>query len=190
MLYDTNKSTIDHKQEIHCVSFPITMMPAMNNLPATVAALLSLKGQIVTLTTAREMKHKKGFLPVLKVSTFQCRMGCAYDNLSAVKEGRGNGTLPEENQGLNGVAWVVYPHLLVGIKSGKYQMRCTRLAGGNAPTVTFLRDGGEITREVALEGAYSSEFPKDESPEVFNVSVGNITHVNSKPVDGVVAAVA
>jgi hypothetical protein len=152
-----------------------------HTIPANVTALLNLKGQIVTLTTSRQMKMKAGFPATTKVSTFQCRMGCNYDNIAAVKEGRADGTLPAENAGLNGVVWAIFPHLLIGEKSGRFQLRCTKLDGN--PTVTkFYRDGAEISQKDALTGAYASEQPRDEVPNVFNVMVDNITHVNSIPV--------
>jgi hypothetical protein len=149
-------------------------------LPAAVQSLLALKGQIVTLTTAREVAYLKSagvVATTLKVSTFQCRAGVNYDNLTSTKEGRADGSLPAENAGLNGVEWVVFPHVLRGIKSGKYQFRCTAF-NGNPSKIKFVRDGVEIERDAALVGAAAKEFPRDEAPTVFNISISNLTHIN------------
>jgi hypothetical protein len=162
----------------------IDTIPA--NLPAPVAKLLTLAGQIVTLTTSREVKYRKDAagIPTLKVSKFQTRIGVNYDHIGAVKTAREEGVLPAENAGLNGMEWVAFPHLLRGIKSGKHQIRCTRF-DGNPTVVTFLRNGVEISRDEALVGALASEMPKDREDgknEVFNVTVESITHVNGVPV--------
>jgi hypothetical protein len=148
-------------------------------LPAAVQQLLSLKGQIVTLTTAKVVKYRKDTptAETVKVSTFQCRAGVNYDNLKTTKEGRENGSLPAENAGLNGVEWVQFPHLLRGIKSGKYLFRCTAF-NGNPSKVVFMRGGVEIAKDAALIGALASELPKDEPSTVFNITVDNLTHIN------------
>ncbi len=148
-------------------------------LPAAVQQLLSLKGQIVTLTTAREVKYRKDTptAQTVKISTVQVRVGINYDNLSAVKAKRESGELPEENQGIPGYEWVQFPHLLRAVKSGKFQMRCNTF-NGNPSKVVFMRDGAEITRDEALVGALSSELPKDTPSDVFNVVVDNLTHIN------------
>jgi hypothetical protein len=161
---------------------PATLIAAIK-VPALVETLLSLKGQIVTLTTAREVKYRKDSptAQTIKVSTFQCRMGVNYDNLKVVQEKREDGSLPAENAGLNGMEWVQFPHLLRGIKSGTYQMRCTRF-NGNASKVAFVRNGEEISREDALVGTLASEQPKDTPSEVFNVTVNSITHINGERV--------
>ena len=158
---------------------PATLIAAIK-VPALVETLLALKGQIVTITTARDVKYRKdsgAIAQTVKVSTFQCRMGVNYDNLKVVQEKREDGSLPAENAGLNGMEWVQFPHLLRGIKSGKYQMRCTSFAG-NASKVAFVRNGAEITRDEALVGVLASELPKDDRSDVFNITVDSITHIN------------
>lgn len=162
----------------------LTSTPAAPVLPVAVLSLLALKGQIVTLTTSREMKYRKdagNVSKTLKISNFQCRAGVNYDKIAAVKEGRSDGTLPAENAGLNGVEWVQFPHVLRGIKSGKYQFRCTHLNGNPTRTI-FVRDGVEITREEAMVGTLASEQPNDTPSEVFNISIDNLTHINGQGV--------
>ena len=110
---------------------------ASQPLPAMVEKLMLMKGQIVTITTCRDVKYRKDTqtAQTSKVSTFQCRMGVNYDNLKVVQEKREDGSLPAENAGLNGMEWVQFPHLLRGIKSGKFQMRCTSF-NGNVLSIT------------------------------------------------------
>lgn len=162
---------------------PATLIAAIK-VPALVETLLSLKGQIVTITTARSIKYRKdagAVAQTIKVSTFQCRVGVNYDNLKVVQEKRENGDLPAENAGLNGMEWVQFPHLLRGIKSGKYQIRCTAF-NGNASKVAFVRNGVEIDRADALVGTLASEQPKDAHSDVFNITVDSITHINGERV--------
>jgi hypothetical protein len=148
-------------------------------LPPLVSSLMHMTGQIVTLTTERTVKYLKGVTvaETTKRSTFQCRIGAAYDNLAVVLAKRENGELPSENAGLNGMRWVSFPHLLQGVKSGKFQIRCTTLRSG-VPSVTFIRNGVEISRAVAMVGTLASEQSIDERPDVFNVSIESITEVN------------
>ena len=51
------------------------------------------------------------------------QIGAQYDNKKDIKEARINGQLPSENQGLNGVEWVVYPHILRNPKTNSLQLR-------------------------------------------------------------------
>ena len=163
----------------------LTSTPAAPVLPVAVLSLLALKGQIVTLTTSREMKYRKDAGSVsktLKISKFQCKSGVNYENISAVKEKRKSGELPTENAGLNsGMEWVQFPYVLRGIKSGKYQFRCTK-HNGNSTITIFVREGKEITREEAMVGTLASEQPNDTPSDVFNISIDNLTHINGQGV--------
>ncbi len=156
-------------------------METLSLLPIKVSNLLTRKGQIVTFKTVRELKMKKGAAVVSKISRFQARIGCNYDNLAAVKEKREDGTLPAENQGLPWGEWLVPNYVIV--HKGKLYFRCT--AVHNASSVkeaTFVDDKGNvITKEVALEHALSSEKVEKEDIDVFNIVVDNIVEVNGQP---------
>ena len=151
------------------------------SLPIKVANLLTRKGQIVTLKTVRELKMKKGAAVVSKISRFQARIGCNYDNLAAVKEKREDGTLPSENQGLPWGEWLV-PNYVIEHK-GKLYFRCTAVHNDSSVReATFIDDKGNvITKEVALENALSSEKSDREELDVFNIVVDNIVEVNGQP---------
>lgn len=142
------------------------------NLPSKVTELLSKKGQIVTLTTERDMKVRKGQSPIRKRSTFQCRVGVNYDNIQAVKDKRENGELPAVNQGLPWGNWAVFPHLIE--HKGEYYLRCTVLRNNFTPTVNFTRFGNLITREEAVVACLASEFKANDDNEVFTIKVSSI----------------
>ena len=63
-------------------------------LPARVQALCALHGQFASLRMVRELKVRKGKDPISKDSTFVCRIGVDYDNITQVEVKRDNGLLP------------------------------------------------------------------------------------------------
>ena len=150
-------------------------------LPIKVASLLTCKGQIVTLKTIRAVKMKKGAKAVSKISRFQARIGCNYDNLAAVKEKRADGTLPSENQGLPWGEWLV-PNYVIEHK-GKLYFRCTAVNNDSSvKEATFVDSNGNvISKEVALQDALASERVEREELDVFNIVVDNIVEVNGQP---------
>ena len=59
---------------------------------------------------SKPLKTRKGVTDkVRKVTNLVVRAGFAYDNMGVVKEGRENGSLPEENTGLPWGEWAEYP---------------------------------------------------------------------------------
>jgi hypothetical protein len=149
-------------------------------IPAKVANLLALKGQIVTLCTKRDCKVRKGSPMVEKVAKFQCRVGVNYDNMASVQEKRENGTLPAENAGLPWGQWLIFPHLIA--HKGNHYLRCTTLNNNNVPQVSYLLDGREISREEARALCLASEFRDHEDNDCFTVKVESVTHVNGEAV--------
>ena len=51
----------------------------------------------------RACKVKKNSPQIMKHTEGIFRVGCNYENLTSTKEGRADGTLPSESQGLNGL---------------------------------------------------------------------------------------
>lgn len=148
-------------------------------IPTNVANLLALKGQIVTLTTTRSCKVRKGEAPIVKTSTFQCRIGINYDNMKSVQEKRADGTLPEVNAGLPWGQWVIFPYVIT--HNGEFYLRCTVLNGGNKTDTTFTRNGFIIDREEAKLACLASEF-RDSDNDCFTVKVSGIIKVNGEAV--------
>ena len=138
--------------------------------------LMSRKGQIVTVTTTRPVRMKKGQAEVMKTSQFQCRVGVNYDNIAAVKEGRANGELPAENAGLPWGEWLEFPYT-IGHKGETY-VRCTMLNNGFRRAPVFaLADGTEVDKETVRLGALASEFREGDDNAVFNIKVSSLVEV-------------
>lgn len=141
-------------------------------IPAAVEALLSKKGQIVTMTTQRPMKVRKGQPVIDKTSTFQCRVGVIYDNIAAVKQKREDGRLPAENAGLPWGQWAQFPHLIE--HKGEYYLRCTVLRNNVPGSVKYIQNGIEITKDQAKAACLASEFREGDDNDVFTVKVSSV----------------
>lgn len=137
--------------------------------------LMSRKGQIVTLVTARPMKVRKGQDAITKTSEFQCRVGVNYDNIKAVQEKRAEGQLPAENAGLPWGEWVDFPYVIA--HKGEYYVRCTILRNAFRKAPTFTRGGVEISKEEAQVACLASEFREGDDNDVFNVKLSAIRSV-------------
>ena len=133
------------------------------------------RGTIATLTTLRPMKVRKNKEPILKLSTFQCRVGVEYDNIQAVKDKRANGELPAVNQGLPWGEWYDYPHIIT--HKGEYYYRCTRVRNQFVPQVEYTRNGVQITRAEAELDCLASEFRDSDDNEVFTIKVASLQAV-------------
>ena len=157
------------------------MQAIIDTLPANqqnfMNLILSRRGQFVTVKTQRPVKMRKGMESVDKTSEFQCRVGVAYDNMQAVKEGREDGTLPEENAGLPWGEWVSFPHV-IGHK-GELYIRCS--LGNTAfrrAAVFTLADGTIIDKAEVQPMALASEFKEsDDDKLVFNIKLSSILEV-------------
>lgn len=157
-----------------------------SNIPAVHQAflekLMSRKGQIVTVKTKRPLKMRKGVEPVFKTSDFQCRVGVDYENIATVKEGRANGELPAENQGLPWGEWAVFPYVIKHTSKGATQeelyVRCTMLNNGYRRAPVFeLADGTVIAKEEAMLMALASEFKEGDDNAVFNIKLSSVLEV-------------
>lgn len=153
-----------------------------NDLTKKVLSLLSRSGQIVTMTTNRPVKIKKGAnaSPINKESIFQCRIGVNYDNISAVKEKRVDGSLPEENAGLPWGKWVKFPFLIE--HNGEFYLRCTTLKNSVKTKTKYVAvsNGNEVAIDDVKSIALASEFPKCPSQvasDIFNIKVSSIIDI-------------
>jgi len=136
--------------------------------------LKSRKGQVVTITTERAVKVKKGMPAVTKKSKFQCRVGVTYDNIQAVKDKRASGELPAENQGLPWGEWIEFPYI-IGHKDDVF-VRCTTINSGNTWPTVYVSEGREISVDSVKQMAYASEFAERER-DVFNIRVSSLQEV-------------
>lgn len=136
--------------------------------------LMSLKGQIATITTTRPMKVRKGVAPITKTSKFQCRVGVNYDNIARVQAKRESGELPTENAGLPWGRWVEFPYVIE--HKGELYFRCTAIRNQFVPQTTYAQLGDPITADQARSMCLASEF-KPSDGEVFNVKLSSIIDV-------------
>ena len=134
--------------------------------------LMNRKGQIATLTTSRPLKVRKNEQPIIKISTFQCRVGVDYDNIKVVQEKREVGELPSENAGLPWGQWEVFPYVIE--HKGERYFRCTTIRNNFIPKTVYTRDGAEISVEEARRAALASEFRSGDSSDVFNIKISSI----------------
>lgn len=134
--------------------------------------LLSRKQQIVTVSTERAMKVRKGEDAIVKRSEFQCLVGVVYDTIPEVVARRESGELPAENQGLPWGEWVEFPYVIA--HKGEYYVRCTRAETAFQRRAEFIRNGELITREEAQAACLASEFREGDDSVIFNIKVSSI----------------
>jgi hypothetical protein len=145
-------------------------------MTVNIEKIMSVKGQIVTLTTSRAMKVRKGESPITKKSVFQCRFGIVYDNMKEVKEKRISGELPEENAGLPWGEWMVFPYLIQ--HKNEVYVRCSKINSNVTTKVQYFSGDTEISEDEAQRICLASEFPKNkESSNVFNVKLSSIENM-------------
>ena len=131
-------------------------------------------GQIATITTKRAMKVKKGQPMVEKESTFQCRLGINYDNLSSVIVKRESGELPEENQGLRYGKWFKFPFLIEF--RDELQLRCNSFKSSVPKETIYRVNGVEIDADEAKSYCLASEF-RNTIGDVFNIKLSSIVRL-------------
>jgi hypothetical protein len=134
--------------------------------------LLSRKEQIVTVSTERSMKVRKGQDAILKRSEFQCLVGVVYDTIPEVVAKRESGELPAENQGLPWGEWAEFPYVIH--HKGEYYVRCTVAHTAFQRKAEFIRNGAVISREEAKEACLASEFREGDDSVIFNIKVSSI----------------
>lgn len=141
--------------------------------------IMNVKGQIVTLKWNKTCKTKKSCEDTITKDTIaKCvRIGCGYDNLSVVKEGRENGELPTENAGLPAsLEWEVYPTLLRNKFTGKQFVRVETMSNSIFNS-NFYKNGREVSKESILDVLLASEKSRGERPVVMNIPLENITEL-------------
>lgn len=144
-----------------------------------IAKALNKKGQFASIEYKRICKVKKGAPNIYKVTQAQnVRIGAQYDAMQAVKDARADGTLPAENQGLNGLQWVQYPVILQSIKSGAEMLRIETAKNSTFKTQYYVQSGNElqaVTKDKIQDYLYASEKSNGEMPIVLNIKLENIT---------------
>ena len=142
---------------------------------AMLVRLMSLKGQIATITTTRPVRVRKNCEPITKTSTFQCRIGVDYENITAVRTARETGEMAAESAGLPWGTWYAFPHVIE--HRGTFYFRCTRINNNFRPRTTYTCQGQEIPRAAVEIVALASEFRAGEPSLVFNIRLDSIVNV-------------
>lgn len=115
-----------------------------------VEKVLNKKGQLSSIKYKRAVAMKKNnplgeITQITKVNAVQ--FGVEYDNKAITKELRASGSLPTENQGLNGVEWVIYKYVLKNPKTDALMLRYYLTDNSRYSTVYLKADGTEISKE-------------------------------------------
>lgn len=111
--------------------------------------VLNKKGRLGSIKYKRAVAMKKNnpfgeITQITKVNAVQ--FGVEYDNKSITKELRENGSLPTENQGLNGVEWIIYKYVLKNPKTNILMLRYYLTDNTKYSTVYLKADGTEISK--------------------------------------------
>ena len=141
------------------------------------AITTSKKGTIHTITYAKELKTRKGVEDtVMKVVTTQGRFGVKYDNIQAVKEARENGTaiagsMPDCLKWEN-------DYIIKNEKTGKYQLRVTRVHNNPVKTV-YLKNGVPVEKSEVEPLCLKSEFTSYSSTPVpvYNIGIEKVLKI-------------
>jgi hypothetical protein len=120
--------------------------------------ILAKQNSVVTITSRKPLKIRKGAEAVFKTASFPAQIGSDLETLD----------LP----------WGEWhtPGLVIVHNNAQY-VRCTRVRAEVAPVVSYTdSEGNAITEETARLHALAGEFPKVVSPEegVFTIKLENI----------------
>ena len=138
--------------------------------------LLNKKGKMSSLTWRKSCKTYKGVEDIIEKETkaSSVQIGAGYDNCKRVIEGRADGTLPEQNVGLNGLEWVNYPYILKNPKTEKEYVRITLTANSNFKS-KFFENGQEVEKSSILDKLTAAEKNRNgDMPLVMNIPLENI----------------
>jgi len=140
----------------------------------------SRKGQNLSVVINRPLKTKKahGGNRVEKVTKIVIRGGISYDNIGLVKEGRENGTLPEQNAGLPWGEWADDSGIHITHKGSDYA-RFYPASGVQFPVVTeYFLNGISVDKGQIEPLCLASEFPSQkEEPLCYTIKAENVRDI-------------
>lgn len=142
-------------------------------------AILNKNAQFTALQWSRPCKTLKGCTDeiIKTVKARNIRIGAGYDNMKAVKEGRANGELPTENQGLKGKKWIEYPYILQSIYNDTEYVRI-ETAKNSVFETEYTKNGVRVTKSEIADLLYANEKAHREMPTVMDINLDNITNIN------------
>lgn len=137
---------------------------------------LNKRGQFASAEWSRPCKTLKSCEHeiVKKTIANNVRIGANYENLQTTVQGRANGTLPTENQGLKGLEWVAFPIILRNPKTDRQFIRLETARNSKFKTQYFI-DGHETTKaEIEHYLQASEKKSSSEIPTVMNIGIDTI----------------
>ena len=139
---------------------------------------LKKKGQFASAEWERPCKTLKSCNHeiVKKTIANNIRIGANYENLQTTKDGRADGSLPSENQGLRGLEWVSFPVVLRNPKTDRHFIRLETAKNSKFITQYFI-DGHETTKAEIENYLQASEKSSGEMPTVMNIGVDTIINL-------------
>jgi hypothetical protein len=137
--------------------------------------LATRKGQNLSAIFGKELKTRKGVENVVeKVTSIVVRGGIDYDNQALVKEGREDGTLPEENAGLPWGEWAEFPYHITH-KDQDYVRFYSASGLAFEPKVEYYLDGVQVDKATIQPLCLASEFPnRTDAPLAMTVKAENV----------------
>jgi hypothetical protein len=137
--------------------------------------LATRKGQNLSAVFGKELKTRKGVQDcVEKVTSIVVRGGIDYDNQALVKEGREDGSLPEENAGLPWGQWAEFPYHITH-KDTDYVRFYSASGLSFEPKVEYYLNGELTTKETIQPLCLASEFPnRQDAPLAMTVKAENV----------------
>ena len=139
---------------------------------------LNKKGQFASAEWVRPCKTLKSCNHEIVKRTIanNIRIGANYENLNTTKQGRVDGTLPSENQGLKGLEWVQFPVLLKNPKTNRHYIRLETAQNSKFKTQYFI-DGQETTKAEIENYLQASEKSSGQQPSVMNIGIDTIINL-------------
>jgi len=147
------------------------------------------KGANVYVAWERPVKLRVAYkgLPLFKRTKMLLRLGVPYDSMEEVEQGRADGTLPAENQGLKGKEWVNFPTLKRSLKTGKLllSVKIAKVFGKavtKAETIFVMREAGiETVVEKAdyVHAMLASETSKRDMPKTFDLTADTVLSIHN-----------
>ena len=139
------------------------------------------KGAFKSMVWERQLKTKKQYsdnIITKRTTGTALRFGCSYENLKAVKEGRENGTKPEQNMGLTGRHWILPNVISQSDRTGKTLLRVS-LANNSKMETEYFLNGRKVSKEDIAPMCYASETKSNhDGMEVFDVATDSIISIS------------
>lgn len=147
----------------------------LNEIKSAIAKLPD--GRIRTLTYGKTLKTRKGITDVVtKRTVMQVQFGVCYDNKKSTIEGRANGTLPAENQGLKPNQEWVDKYLIRNIQTGSMSVRIS-FVNNNMSTTEYKRNGVIVDKAEIVPLCLKSEVESRGPISVLDIGIDKIIDI-------------